>query len=235
MHKILIHITALLVLASCATMEHDMMHRMAEAHYKIGLAKLNSNEIQGAFVEFNKAIDLNPNDKRYHNVLGLVYLRLEYYDKAEEAFKNAISLDSEFSEAHNNLGVVYAAASKTEKSVEAFKKALANPFYVSSTRAYNNLGKSLYMLGRHEESINSFKESLKRSPEFHLPFYGLALSYNALGRYEYAYQAIAKAIKYDPVYKGDIDRARADWDGKKLMTSGQENNDILDYLDILNY
>ncbi len=208
----------------------------ASAHYQLGVSYLNDNNIQPAFVEFQKALELNPNDKNIHNAIGIIYLqKLEDYPKAIKHFKEALRLDENFSEALNNLGNTYAKMGEFDKAIEAYKKAISNPLYKNAALALNNLGMVYYRIAKYDEAIDSFKEALKRFSDFHLPYYGLALCYNAKGQYGDASNAINYAIKFDPLYKGDKEKAREYLLEKKLKVKGEEEKDIIDYLEILKY
>ncbi len=222
-------------LNACASLGQESRKKEAETHYRLGVSKLNENQAQKAYIEFRKAVELNPDDKRSHNALGLIYLHLEDYKRSEESFMRAVGIDPTYPEAYNNLGVLYARLRLWNKSVYAFKKALSNHLYASPERAYYNLGISLYRLRRHDEAIISFKEALKRSPDFNLPHYGLALSYNAKHQYGYAVDALSSAIRLDPRFKGDMEKARTEFRENKMKVSGFEEKDRFDFLEILHY
>ncbi len=222
------------VLGSCATVSEDRL-RKADAHYRLGISNLNETEIQGAFIEFKKATELNPSDKKSFNALGLIYLYLEDFGNAKDHFLTAIRIDPDYSEAYNNLGLTYERMKQFEKAKKAYKSALKNPFYPSPERTYNNLGRCLYRTSRYREAITAFKEALKRSPKFHLPYYGLALSYNASRQYGYAAETLSLAIKLDPFFQGDVKEAKKHFLEKKLKTTGFEKKDVMDFLEILHY
>ena len=76
---------------------------------------------------------------------------------------------------------------------------------------------------------------MRRFSELYQPYYGLALCYNATGRYSDAALAMTKAIELDPLYKGDKAKAREDLKKRGLTAKGNQQKDISDFLDILNY
>jgi type IV pilus biogenesis/stability protein PilW len=223
----------IIFLSSCATTVENI-HK-ANAHYKIGISYFNENKIQPAFVEFQKALELNPEDKDALNALGLVYLKFEDFQKAQESFIKAVTIDPDFSEAHNNLGVIYTKTGKWSEAVDSFKKALKNPLYKTPENSYYNLGNAYYRLGLIDDAINAYNEVIKRMQDSHLPYYGLALCYNAKGQYGEAASAITRAIELDPVYKGNKDKIMEDLKEKKLKAKGEEEQDIVDYIEILKY
>ncbi|MBF0608739.1 MAG: tetratricopeptide repeat protein [Candidatus Magnetobacterium sp. LHC-1] len=222
----------LIAFGACATSNNA---KQVKAHFNIGVAKLHENDIQGAFVEFKKALELDPNDKESLNALGLVYLQLEDYDQAQRSLLKAVRSDSKYSEAYNNLGLVYVKLNKWKEASEAFSDALKNPLYATPDKAYNNLGYAQYRQGKYTEAISAFDESVKRNDTSQTPLYGLALAENAIGHYGDASVYLLRAIKLDPVYAGNVKKAYEDFTRKSLKASKQEQKDYTDFLEILNY
>jgi type IV pilus assembly protein PilF len=224
------------LLCSCAGSGTDERIRKASAHYQLGLSLMNDNNIQPAFVEFQKALELNPNDKEALNVIGVIYLlNLEDYPKAIEYFQRALRTDPKYAEASNNLGIGYEKIGRYEEAIESYRKAASNPLYRNAEKALNNLGWAYYRVKRYQESVDAFKNALRRYPEFSLPYYGLALCFNAMGRYEGAFGALKKAIEYDPAYKGNMEKAKRVMAEKKMIAKEDEERDLEDYLEIMNY
>ncbi len=223
----------LFVSAACATT--DTVNK-SDAHYKLGIAYLNDNEIQRAFVEFHKAYDLNPHNKEILNAIGIVYLlHLDETKKAIGWFEKAIKEDPSFSEAYNNLGYSYVKLGDFEKALSFYQKALSNPLYPTAEKAYINIGEAYYRLGKYDASMQSYKEAIRRVPGLSLAYWRLALCLNALGRYGEAATAVTEAVKLDPLYLGDREKAAQDLRVKKLGAKGSEEKDIADYLEILKY
>ena len=226
----------IMLLLSCASTDTKDKLQQASAHYQLGVSYLNDNNIEPAFVEFQKALELNPKDKDSLNALGIIYLqKLENYPKAIEYFKAALKIDKSFSEAANNLGNAYAKMGKYNDAIATYKRAIENPLYKNASLALYNLGMVYYRVTQYDEAINSFKEALKRFSNFSLPYYGLSLCYNAQGQYGDAASAIAHAIKYDALYQGDREKAIEEIKNKKLLATGDELKDLSNYLDILRY
>lgn len=231
----LLSAAALFIVCACATTGKENTLKAA-AHYQIGLSYLNDNNVQPAFVEFQKAIELNPSDKEAHNAIGLIYLlKLEDYTKAIGHFQRALRIDGNFSEAANNLGFAYEKTGRLNDAIESYKAALSNPLYINAEKAYNNLGRAFYRSKKYEDSLNAFKEAIKRSSDFYLPYYGLSLCYNAMGRYGDAATALKKAIELDPAYLGNKEKAAGEMEGKRLLLKGDEERDMEDLLEIMNY
>jgi tetratricopeptide (TPR) repeat protein len=226
---------AVIISVSCATVtENDIKN--SQYHYQLGISYLNDNNIQPAFSELQKAVKLNPHDKEIHNALGVIYLStLEDYPMAIEHFQKALAIDKNYSEAATNLGNTYANMRKYDEAIESYKMALSNPQYKNAAMAFNNLGMVYYRLSKLDEAISTFKEALKRYSDFYAPYYGLALGFNAKGQYDDAALAMQRAIELDPLYKGNTDKAIVDLRNQKLRATGEQEQDLVDFLEIINY
>ena len=221
---------------SCASTPKEDKLQKARAHYQLGVSYLNDNNIQPAFVEFQKALELNPNDKETLNAIGVIYLlKLEDYARAVEFLRKALKQDKNYSEAWNNLGVAYEKMGKYQEAIEAYKTALQNTFYRNPEKAFNNLGRVYYRNRRYDDAIDAYKEAAKRASDFALPYYGLALCYNAAGKYGNAATALKKALDVDPAYRGDKERAIRDLKERKVLLRAEEEKDMDDLLEIMNY
>ena len=226
----------MLFLLACATAQTDNNIQTSEAHYKIGVSYLNEAKAQQAFVEFQKAYELNPNDREVLNAIGIVYLL--YFDetaKAIDFFERAAKVDPNYSEAYNNLGFAYEKLGQFDKAITFYKKAVSNLLYSTPEKAYLSMGNSYYRLGKYDDAISSYKAAANRAPQLSLPYLRMALCYNAMGRYGDASTAMTYAITLHPVYKGDKDKALKDFSIMKLTATGYEEKDLRDYIEIIKY
>lgn len=224
----------LILLTGCASVPVDQQ-READFHHKMGISYLKEGNIQIAFVQLQRAFQLNPDNKEILNSLGLIYLQLEELEKAKNLFHKAVSIDPKFSDAHHNMGVAHIYTRQMKEAIEAFQQALSNPLYQTPEKSFYLLGVSYYRLNQFEPAIDAFKDSIKRAPLFELPYYGLALAYNKIGRYGDAASIIIRAIEIDALYKGDrasfIESVK-----KRLLTAkDEEERDLRDYLEIMRY
>ncbi len=226
-------LSGLILLFGCAgSLEHK---READSFYKVGVSYLKEGKLQMAFVQFQKALQLDPDNKNVLNSLGLVYLQLEEYDKAEELFLKSVSIDPEFSDAYNNLGVTYMRERQWAKAVGSFKKALLNPLYQTPEKAFYNLGTSYYRMGKFNLSANALRDAIKRAPQFSLAYFQLALVLNKEERYGEAATALQKGIDVDATYGGDRTKFMEDVRLKLLTAQGDDREDYTDYLEMLKY
>ncbi|MBI5640481.1 MAG: tetratricopeptide repeat protein [Nitrospirae bacterium] len=227
---------AVCLVPACASVDYETRVQNAGAHFKIGLAYLNDNKVQQAYVEFHKANELDPKNKEVLNAIGIIYLlNFDETQKAITYFQKAVDVDHDYSEAYNNLGYAYEKMGSYDTAISFYKKALANPMYATAEKAYINIGNANYRLGKFDVALQSFKEAIKRAPANSLPYLRLALCYNAMGRYGEASTAMTQAIALDPEYNGDKAKAAEDLTLRGLRATGNDEKDIKDYIEILKY
>jgi type IV pilus biogenesis/stability protein PilW len=182
-----------LLFSGCATPTLEEI-KNAEAHNKLGYSYLSSGRLNEAFIEFQKALKLNPKNKETLNYLGYISARFNKYDDAIAYYKKAISIDPNYSEAMNNLGVVYLDLKNWDEAIKYFKAALSNPLYHTPERAYSSMGYAYYQKGDYRNAEKALKEALIRNPVFPLAMYTLGLVYVKLGDEEAAIEEFKKAI-----------------------------------------
>ncbi|MCP9451227.1 MAG: tetratricopeptide repeat protein [Nitrospira sp.] len=149
------------VLGGCAATEEEI--RKSQGYYQEGLATLPGDR-QRAFVSFQKAVQLNPNNKEARYALGHVYAMQGKLTKAEEEFRAAIKIDEDYSEAHTYLGQILASQSRWDEAIKSYRRALANPLYVTPDLAWFHLGRALAQKGDLQAAMEAFEDALTTSP-----------------------------------------------------------------------
>ncbi len=137
---------------------------LAEAHTSLGTIKSNYDwDWQGGEAEFNRAIELNPNDANAHHLHAALGLRLR--GKLEEAIaedKRALELDPLSVVINWSLGMNYFQARRYDQAIEQERKTLdldPNFYFAHATLGDSELGKSMY-----QEGIAELEKSLAVNP-----------------------------------------------------------------------
>ena len=173
-------VSALLIgwLPGCATSEGSA--QKSKGYYQEGIASLEYDQ-QKAFVSFQKAVKLDPNNKEARYGLGHILALQGKLVQAEEEFTAATKLDENYSEAYTYLGQVLEKQQRWTEAIAAFRQALTNPLYATPDLARFHLGRVLAHEGNFQGAMEAFEDALVVNP----PNVPPALLHLELGRTYY--------------------------------------------------
>ena len=173
-------VSALLIgwLSGCATSEGSA--QKSKGYYQEGIASLEYDQ-QKAFVSFQKAVKLDPNNKEARYGLGHILALQGKLVHAEEEFTAATKLDDSYSEAYTYLGQVLEKQERWTEAIAAFRQALTNPLYATPDLARFHLGRILAHEGNYQGAMEAFEDALVVNP----PNVPPALLHLELGRVYY--------------------------------------------------
>jgi Tfp pilus assembly protein PilF len=184
------------VLSGCANEENL---RKSKGFYQEGVARLSSDQ-QQAYVSFQKAVKLNPDNKEAHYGLGHIYSSQGRFKLAEESFREAIRIDGDYAEANTYLGQVLANQDRWKEAIAAYRQALSNPLYPTPDLARFHLGKALMHEGDLQEAMEVLEDATTVTPPNVPPAMlqlELARVYHKLGFDVRAREALSKVSTLD--------------------------------------
>ncbi|HEY7310260.1 MAG TPA: tetratricopeptide repeat protein [Gemmataceae bacterium] len=121
----------------------------AAAHNNLGLALLESDDLDGAASSLEQALRLQPDLADAHNNLGVVHWRQGRLEEALASVQEALRVRPGFAEAFNNLGTVQHSRGELTAALTNFEQALAlKPDYVE---AHANRALALLLQGAWAE------------------------------------------------------------------------------------
>jgi len=139
----------------------------AAEYYRLGIMAV-------ALEAAKQAISANNNYAPAHNMLALIYMRLNEDAKAQAAFEQAIRIAPNDSDTLNNFGWFLCQGKSPQRSLPYFAQALRNPLYTTPHLAHYNAGVCARRAGDTTAAENSLRASLQRAPEFAVALYELA-------------------------------------------------------------
>ena len=148
-------------LAGCATSEETK--QQSKGYYQEGMASLERDR-QKAYVSFQKAVQLDPNNKEARYGLGHLLVYQGKLPQAEAEFRAAIKIDDNYSEAHTYLGQVLAYQERWPEAIAEFRHALSNPLYSTPDLARFQLGKALAHEGDYQGAMEALEDALAVTP-----------------------------------------------------------------------
>ena len=149
------------LLGACATSEES--RQKSKGYYQEGLASLEVDR-QKAFVSFQKAVQVNPDNKEAHYGLGHILVMQGKPAQAEQEFRAAIKIDDNYSEAHCYLGQVLAVQDRWPEAISAYRQALSNPLYNTPDLARYHLGRALAHEGDFQGAMEALEDALVVNP-----------------------------------------------------------------------
>jgi len=128
-----------------------------------GEEQARTGDFEKAARSFNKALAINPDDKRaLQNLANLAKWNKEY-KKARTLFKKALDHDPDDPLLYNGLGISYRALGNLIEAEKAFRKALE--IDTDNVHARNNLGTVFAMRKDYESARREFTKVLEDHPD----------------------------------------------------------------------
>jgi TolB-like protein/Flp pilus assembly protein TadD len=152
----------------------------AEAHAALGDIKSLSFDFQGALLEFERAIQLNPNDATAHHWFGNQLLANTGQHERELAeMRRALELDPLSLVINTNFGVAYLNQGRTDEAIAQLRKTVEmdGSFYF----ARENLGLALEVKKEIPEALAEFQKAIALSDD-PVPLAYLGHLYGTIGR-----------------------------------------------------
>ena len=155
-----------------------IQHRLADIELLSGeaaLADALSSErlFDPAIAAYEKAIELDPKEARYHYNLGILYTEGGEVAKAIAAYEKAIALNPTDAFPHNNLGNLYTDEGESEKAICAYERAIAlNP---NLAAPHNGLGNLYNERRERKKAITAFEKAIALDSTNTLTYYNLGI------------------------------------------------------------
>ena len=145
----------------CATSQETK--QKSTGYYQEGMASLDRDR-QKAYVSFQKAVQLDPENKEARYGLGHILVYQGKLPQAEAEFREAVKIDANYSEAHTYLGQVLAYQDRWPEAITEFRHALSNPLYSTPDLARFHLGKALAHEGDYQGAMEALEDALAVNP-----------------------------------------------------------------------
>lgn len=163
------------------------------AYNNRGIAKSNLRFNEEVIKDFDKAIELNPNNSEAYNNRGNAKAYLEFNEEAIKDYDKAIELNPNSSEVYNNRGNVKNNLGLYKDAIKDFNKAIElNPDY---SNAYSNRGISKHKLEKYKEAIKDYDKAIELNPNNSEAYNNRGTAKANLGNNEEAIKDYNRAIE----------------------------------------
>jgi len=129
----------------------------AIAAYYLGLALLQTGNLDGAESSFKRALELDATNFNAAFNLGVVYTRRRQAEAAIQAFRRAVEILPDYAEAHEALGEMYLYLDRQQDAVRELERAVA--IAPQMTKAHYQLGRAYAAQGLREKAQQEFNRA----------------------------------------------------------------------------
>lgn len=194
--------------ALTATTDTDFVHYLSQAvsvksevsdGERLLIESIHANaksQPMEAISNLKEAIELYPQDKRLHHMLGIAYQGVNMNDKAEEKYRSSIDIDPEFAPPYNNLGYLYKGSENFVKSEEAFKNYVR--ILPEEANPHDSIADLYTKMGKHDLAIEHYQKALDLNPTFFFSQQKIGDNLIFKGLYDDGRTAYKKAIEMAP-------------------------------------
>ena len=164
----------------------------ADGYEKQGDQYLSRDNLDLAFVQYHKSLELAPGNLRVLFKMSHLYLEKGLKEEAKKGFQEIINADSKYAPAYEGLGRVCLLSSKFPEAEKNFLKAIQmNP---SLWQAFNYLGVLYDRQGKYDEAISHYQKAILLQPEFGFLYNNLGVSLLLKGENEKAVAVFTEAV-----------------------------------------
>ena len=193
-----------------------------------GVAKWRMKQTKEAIEDFNKSIQLSPDNATVYNNRGNALMDLGHPDEAVKDFDRAIALSPNYGAAHNNRGNAHAALGQYEPAFQDYRKAVE--LMPQSAVPFNGRGKAHEELKRYHAAVRDLTRAITLNPKYAAAYHNRADAYLVIGMYKEAADDATQAINLLPPDTPDPDllllRARAYSGDKKYNQAVDDLNKL---------
>lgn len=187
--------------------QHDTAQPAAYDYYLQGRGYLEDfhkpENVGNAIVEFNRALQYDPNYALALSGLGEAYWRkyeqtkhAELVKQAKSSCQRAIQLDNNQAAGHLCLGLLDDGTGSYEKAIEEYNTAAE--LEPTSDAAFSGLAKAYQELGRADDAEKTFRKAIALRPNYWGSYNRLGIFYMAAARYDDAVQMFSQVIALVP-------------------------------------
>jgi len=159
----------------------------------LGDLNLQKGDITAAFVNYSRALQLEPNRLSASYKMGRLFLLKGMTAEARGEFEKIIKKDPKNALAHEAMGRTYLRDNNSEKAIEYFTKAL--DLNERLWEAYNLLGIAYDRQKKFDRAIYHYRAAITIKPDVGAVYNNLGVSYYMSGEYDKAKDAFITALE----------------------------------------
>jgi tetratricopeptide (TPR) repeat protein len=196
------------------------------AYDNLGNIFFRKGQVDKAIAQFQKALEVHPDDAVAHNNLGNALVQKGRLDEAIAQHRKALEIDPGYAEAHYNLGNALLQKGLLDEAMAQLQKTLAiDPDFAD---AHYSLSIVLRQKGLVDEGIAQLRKALEVNPDDVKVHNNLGTALLEKGLVDEGFAQFRKALEIDPDY------ANAHYNlGIALLQKGQIDEAIVHFQKVL--
>lgn len=144
--------------------------------------------------QWERAVELFPDDERALTLLGIHYFGQQEYRQAAEYFKKAVGVNPSFPQAYNQLGYAQRFLGDMAAAEHAFRR--YTELIPDDPNPHDSYAELLLKLGRFDEAIATYERALAVDPGFIASYAGIAAARMYQDRPEDARKVVASMLSH---------------------------------------
>lgn len=165
-------------------------------HLVIGISKYDIENYEGAIEDYNKSIELNPNNARTYLEIGNAKLKLNDYKGAILDYSKSIEIDSNNADAYHNRSIAKSKLADYQGVIYDCTKTIE--IDNNYTRAYFNRGTAYANLQEFMEAIGDMNKVMELEPNNSNAYKNRGICMYEFEQYDNALKDLNKAMELDP-------------------------------------
>jgi len=166
---------------------------IAEVYNNRGILRKEMNDLDGALQDYNKAIELNPNDAAYYN-RGILKKDMNDLDGALQDYNKAIELNPNYAMAYNNRGNLRSDMNDNEGALQDYNKAIE--LAPNDASKYNNRADLYLKMNDFDKALADVNHSIDLGGGY-VSFITKGEIYIAMEKYSDAIDLLTQALSYN--------------------------------------
>ncbi len=171
----------------------ELPEMTSEERERLGDSHFSKGNLRVAFVHYDKAVRLEPDNVRLRYKRGLLFVVGRLNDEAIQEFQEILKKEPQNGLALEGLGMAYFQLERYEDAAGSVKQALAADSNL--WKSHNFLGVIYDYTGRHEEAVKEYTAALALKPGSGLLYNNLGISHLLAGDNHKAAWAFQKAVE----------------------------------------
>jgi tetratricopeptide (TPR) repeat protein len=168
------------------------------AYSNRGIAFMNENQIEEAFKDFNRALELKPD---YADVLinrGVLYARVSKFQEALNDFDKSIQYNPTISSTYNNKGYILRGLNRFDEALSSLNRAIELDPY--NFDAYYNRALTLKSMNKYVEAIENFDKTIELNSSYLNAYFERGVCLMTINRIDEAMSDFSSTINLSPEF-----------------------------------